>query len=119
MHSDDARHFERHAWEEGNMPRTPAPLVALSVVWAQRVELYFSVATRQLRPRELVVLARWPRRLSYAPVPPILHVLTTAFAVPTWPHVLPPPTSHLQPQNEHIELHRKRHGRRLDYEERR
>ena len=22
------------------------------------------------------------------------------------------------PQNEHIELHRKRHGRRLDYEER-
>ena len=24
----------------------------------------------------------------------------------------------IMPQNEHIELHRKRHGRRLDYEER-
>lgn len=36
------------------------------------------------------------------------------------PPALPRPHAHLhtpQPQNEHIELHRKRHGRRMDHDE--
>lgn len=68
-----------------------------------------------------------PDLLSYVyifiPVTNCFHVIRVAFSFNEWQVLYSIDFSNLllsyfQPQNEHIELHRKRHGYRLDYHER-